>query len=262
MPQKAIVHTAKYPEVDVEFINTKDFPVTIGCTLNSADKPFTIGPSRNTDSNLIKENKAKLNAYLKTEPSKSIYLYQTHSDNIYQPDSSTEIRLDGGFENVGEYDAAISNIKGSQLNLSVADCAAVIIYHRESNTIAGVHSGWKGTEKSITEKTISQLAKGLGKPVDEIANSLVAWLLPSATGEAYEVGEEFIEKFPDSITQIDGKAYFDNKKEIISRLMNLGVKSENIHVCGSCTIGDNKYHSFRRDGELSGRMNAFVRLEN
>jgi YfiH family protein len=261
MPQKAIVHTAKYPEVDVEFINTKDFPVTIGCTLNSEEKPFTIGPSRNTDSNLIKENKAKLNAYLKTKPSKSIYLYQTHSDNIYLPDSSTELRLDGGYDNVGEYDAAISNIKGSQINLSVADCGAVILFHRDSNTIACIHSGWKGTEKSITEKTIIKFAKGLGKSVDQIANSLVVWLLPSATGDAYEVGEEFIEKFPDSISLKAGKVYFDNKKEIISRLTGLGVKDENIHVCASCTIGDNKYHSFRREGELSGRMNAFVRLE-
>jgi YfiH family protein len=252
-------HIAHYPGVDIEFVHTKDLPVIIGCTHTSEEKPFSIGPSYNMDADKKYENQKKLAQILKTDLEKMIYINQVHGDGVYVVDKDNPFPTDGKMGGVGEFDAAISRLPGSQLNLSIADCGGVMMYHPEDRAIAAVHSGWKGTKAAITEKTLMRMAAERDKK--EYVKDLKVWFMPSASGEAYEVGEEFKEYFPETTVMKEGKCYFDNRKEIKRRLYSYGITEENLYDYGECTISKNCYHSFRRDGEDSGRMNAFIKLE-
>ena len=57
----------------------------------------------------------------------------------------------------GESDAMITDKSMIGLAVSTADCTPIFLYDRTNRVIAGVHSGWRGTEKQILVKTIKIL---------------------------------------------------------------------------------------------------------
>ncbi|MCW9066509.1 MAG: polyphenol oxidase family protein, partial [Ignavibacteriaceae bacterium] len=76
------------------------------------------------------------------------YQKQVHEDYI------REVNVSG---NCGESDALITTSKNLGLAISSADCPAIFIYDPVKKNIAAVHSGWRGTEKKIVQKTIIKL---------------------------------------------------------------------------------------------------------
>lgn len=173
---------------------------------------------------------------------------QVHSDIV---------RIVDGNSNTEEADALITNEKQLMLLIKIADCAAILLYDKINEVIAAVHSGWRGTKADIASKTISQMKQNFGTE----ANSLLAYISPSASVNNYEVGKEFVDYFPKYISKRGNKYYFDNKKAIKNQLLNAGLSKDNIEVSDICTIENKDYHSYRRDGERSGRMGAFIMMK-
>ncbi|MEY3386786.1 MAG: hypothetical protein RIR53_1597 [Bacteroidota bacterium] len=162
-------------------------------------------------------------------------------------------------------DGLYTTTRGILLGVKLADCCGVLTHDPVRGAIAAVHSGWRGTAANISGRMIERLLRDVGCEVKNIR----AWLSPCASGSAYEVGRdvadvlgEFCTPVPDSVSQdmrqSTPKWYFDNHQAIIHQLTELGVSEGNITVDRSCTIGNTRYHSFRRDGSRSGRMLAFI----
>jgi|GEM_PF-3009399 len=253
------VYSSNYPQLDIEFINTEPYPVTVGWTLTSNRKPFSIGPSSTLSHEKRLLNRKILSSALETDEELMVYVDQVHGDDIVILDPN--FTRGSNIDSVDVGDAIISKIPGSQLNLSLADCAGILIYHPPTMTIAAVHSGWKGTKYSITEKTIKSFARLNDIRVAKLVGDLIIWFTPSASSEKYEVGEEFREYFPKSTYKKNHKLFYNNRQEIRNRLLLLGCKTENIIEAPGCSITETKYHSYRRDHNESGRMNAFIRLD-
>jgi YfiH family protein len=194
----------------------------------------------------INEQRKFLADFLKVDFHNMIFHKQIHSDIVKFVDENYVY---------GESDALITNIKGKILNISLADCQGILIYDEENQIAAGVHSGWQGTKQNIAGKTIKYLIENFNSNPE----NLFVYITPAASGKNYEVGDEFLNIFPDSIiTDSTGKLFFDNPNEVYQQLINEGVKVENIEKSEICTIDNLEYHSFRRDKELSGRMSAFI----
>jgi hypothetical protein len=156
-----------------------------------------------------------------------------------------------------ESDAMITNQHGLILNISIADCAGVLIYDPANRVVAGVHSGWRGTKQKIVTKTIQKMTKEFtSKPRD-----LLVYLSPMASVEYYEVGEEFLNYFPNTTIKKNSKLFFDNQLEIKNQLLELDVQLNKIETADICTIENHDYHSHRRDNVKSGRMSAFIGLK-
>jgi YfiH family protein len=155
-------------------------------------------------------------------------------------------------------DGLITNKKGIVLCINLADCGGVLCYDAKHNTIGAFHSGWKGTKLNIVKVGIEKMREVyFTEPAD-----LLVYLTPCAGKENYEVENDVAQYFPNHITQTSNDNYLlDLKGEIVEQLINLGVSKENIEVSFVCTISNNMYHSFRRDGEKSGRMTAFIMLK-
>jgi len=155
-----------------------------------------------------------------------------------------------------ESDGMITATKGFVLCVGIADCAAVLLYDPEHEVIAALHSGWKGTHGNIVQGGIKDMHKKFGTE----AASLLAYISPCASGERYVVREDVAQFFAAPALQRlnDDEYLFDNRLQIKEQLLAAGVKSENIEVSAGCTIGDERYHSHRRDGERAGRMVAFI----
>ncbi|HYF02839.1 MAG TPA: peptidoglycan editing factor PgeF [Patescibacteria group bacterium] len=175
---------------------------------------------------------------------------QVHGDmiRVITPDSKTEAS-----------DGMITSFKNIVLCIIIADCAAVLMYDPKNSVIAGFHSGWRGTQLNIVGKGINILKDNFkSDPAD-----LLVYVSPCASGERYIVREDVAQHFPRSVKRINNKEYlFDNRMEIQLQLHEAGVPRSNIEVSDGCTIGGEiDYHSYRRDGERSGRMAAFIGMK-
>lgn len=159
---------------------------------------------------------------------------------------------------VAESDGMISRETGLALCVSIADCGAVLLYDPQTHTIGALHSGWRGTHLNIVRNGLMQLNLHFGvKP-----ENILAYISPCAGGDAYEVQEDVAALFPKAITPIgEGKFHLDIRAEIARQLIENGVHESNVESSSVCTITDQRYHSYRRDREKSGRMIALIAMK-
>ncbi len=152
-------------------------------------------------------------------------------------------------------DGMISNCPGIVLNVTIADCCAILVHDERNSAIGAFHSGWKGTKLNIAVKGIQRMKEEYGSRSGE----LKVFLSPCAGPGKYEVQEDVARYFPLSSRLMPGGRYLLNlRSEIRRQLIGAGVRDENIEVSDVCTISSADYHSFRRDKEKSGRMSAFI----
>ena len=148
------------------------------------EAPFYYNMSLTVGDNekIVWENRAHFCTLLGLNPDQVAYQKQIHSDIIRIADR-------GGIQ--GESDALITDKKMLGLAISTADCTPVFIYERKKKVIAGIHSGWRGSEKRILEKTVRKLKNEFGCAPGE----MVCFIGPSISKENYEVGEEVASLF-------------------------------------------------------------------
>jgi polyphenol oxidase len=132
------------------------------------------------------------------------------------------------------YDGIITNHKKIALGIHVADCCAIYIVDPKTPAIGLVHSGKKGTERSIVSNAIQQMHEHFGSDPAE----LVVQLSPCIRPPHYES---------------------DFAAQIVEQCRAAGVKM--IHDSGVCTACDvDRYYSYRAEKGKTGRMLALLGL--
>jgi copper oxidase (laccase) domain-containing protein len=131
-----------------------------------------------------------------------------------------------------------------------ADCVPVVV--RGEQGWALIHAGWRGLAAGIIKETLS----ALGEPLEGA-------VFASAGPARYEVGFEVVDAIgPTAVfneTLVSGgtrKAMLDTAATAINQLReyNPAIRTS---VSGICTISEPRMHSFRRDGETTGRAVTF-----
>jgi YfiH family protein len=207
---------------------------------------FTVGD----DDETVKQNREAFFNLLGLDSSQVAIQKQIHSDIITIVEKSGLI---------GESDAMITTRRGIGLAISSADCTPIFIYDRRLKVIAAVHSGWRGTEKRIVEKTLIALhEKYYSHP-----NDLFVYIGPSINQKNYMIGEEVAEKFDSKyLMDLSGNLYLDVLSANIDMILNCGIRSSNIEISTLCSYSEKEIlHSYRRDGKLSGRSLGVIALK-
>lgn len=163
--------------------------------------------------------------------------------------------VEEGYE-PGESDALICAEPGRLLAVSVADCVPVLLYSPVRQVVAGVHSGWRGTVANITGVVIERLRSAFGVPADDLR----AYVGASAGQCCYEVGADVAGEFDARHSRPlgAGKFLLDNRGAVLDQLLAAGLRPSHVELDARCTICDETFHSFRRDGAGSGRMFALI----
>jgi polyphenol oxidase len=178
------------------------------------------------------------------------YQKQVHGNDIQYVDKP-------GY--AGESDALITDKPGLGLVISAADCTSVYIYDYKKNITAGVHAGWRGTQKNILEKTINKLTSDFKCSPD----NLVMYIAPSISCAIYEVDTDVASLFPEKyLQQKESKYLLDISGRNYDAALESGIPKENIQYSSLCTYTmKNLLHSYRRDGLLSGRSLGVIALK-
>lgn len=151
-----------------------------------------------------------------------------------------------------EADAVVGRNPGAAVAVRVADCVPVLMGNLETGHVVAAHAGWRGLVARVLHASHAELGAG----------NTVAAIGPCIGACCFEVGVEVaasIAQASEPSVAADehtpGKTRVDLRRAARVQLRNLGLRDEDIDDVGGCTRCDaSRYHSFRRDGDSSGRL--------
>lgn len=157
-------------------------------------------------------------------------------------------------EELRKTDGLITNQKNIILATTNADCILYLIYDPKNKVIANVHSGWRGSYQRIVEKSIDKMILEFGSKPEDI----IICICPSIRRCCFEVDKDIKEMFKEKFSFIENldrfiiNGYIENKFYIDTvginnyLLQNKGIKKENIHDSGICSVcNSDLVHSYR-----------------
>lgn len=155
-------------------------------------------------------------------------------------------------------DALITEQKNITLGIRVADCAAILLADADNSVIAAVHAGWRGAAMGILPDVIRKM-KSMGANPTTIS----AYISPCLSKEVFEVGEEVAKQFPAEFVDYMNysKPHLDLKGFLNDQLLENGVHQTNINIDDGCTLSDERFYSYRKERDRSGRMLGFISLK-
>lgn len=167
-------------------------------------------------------------------------------------------------------DITLSSSPMVACGVRTADCVPVLLADRHTGSVAAVHSGWKGTLARVVVSGVQRLRQLIGGPGD-----LVAAIGPCISACCFEVGDDVASLL--SKASSAGEAALsrgpatesarrrtgsdaptprvDLRTIVRAQLATAGVAGESIEDVPGCTVcSPELFHSYRRDGDRSGRL--------
>lgn len=183
-------------------------------------------------------------------------VHQVHSAEVVVADVNARAKAD----------ALVTSTPGIALTILTADCQPVLFADATAGVVAAAHAGWKGALDGVLEATLDAM-EDLGADRARVR----AVIGPSISQQAYEVGQEFLERFMDDdpdhsqffANGARGKYQFDLTGFGLSRLRAAGVGQA--EWTGHCTYADPaRFYSYRRATHLGeadyGRLIASIMI--
>lgn len=176
---------------------------------------------------------------------------QVHGTAVVELDGTE----DRGEVILREADATLSAAPGVACGVRSADCGTVLLAHPRTGTVAAVHAGWRGAVQGVVSGVVELLStKGIA------ASELVASTGPMIEACCFEVGDEvaaqIVAASPAGEALVDrsrAKPHVDLRAMLAAELAARGVKRVD-HVRGCTVCQADRYFSYRREGQVSGRM--------
>lgn len=177
---------------------------------------------------------------------------QVHSDKLVQ--------CMNPIMSYAEADAHWTVEKNCALIIRTADCIPVLGWNSSTGHIVSIHAGWRGIANLIVPKSLKTLSYN---------NSIHHWHLwigPHIMKDSFQIQNDTLDLLKKStdlscdqfVVTKSGSVYADLSVILDSQLKSIGVNTMTIHKCFFDTKTDLRFHSYRRDHELSGRQISFI----
>jgi YfiH family protein len=154
-------------------------------------------------------------------------------------------------------DALLTDVVGLGLLVRVADCVPVVLAMPDERMVGVVHCGRQGLVSGVVPTALDAVRQ-------QGATRIEAWVGPRVCGRCYELpsvmADEVAAAVPEARSTTSwGTPAADIGAGVVAQLSAGGVI---VHDVGAdlCTVEDERFFSFRREGDASGRFAAFAVL--
>lgn len=179
-------------------------------------------------------------------------LKQIHSDQLVQCLSPSM--------NYAEADAHWTEEMNCALITRTADCIPILGWNSSTGHIVSIHAGWKGIANQIVPKSLRTLASS-----DPIHHWHL-WIGPHIMKNSFQIQSDTLDLLANSteldcdqwISTNENSLYADLSVILDSQMRSVGIDATTVHKCFFDTKSDLRFHSYRRDRELSGRQISFI----
>jgi YfiH family protein len=257
-PQHTLSHddAVKPPVIQAQLLSAEGFGhaffTRIGGISASPWDTLNIAASTGDDPAAVRENIRRCAVALGVPMERLYFLSQVHGTDAQVLDG-TEDR-DEIVKKVGDITA--SRVSGVACGVRSADCTPVLLADRLSGAVVAVHSGWRGTVANAAAagvRALYALAPGA---------SIIAAIGPHIERCCFEVGDDVASSLASasslgeaSIDRSRGRPHVDLRRIVRAQLESAGVEPSRIEDVDGCTVCDaERFFSYRRDGERSGRL--------
>jgi YfiH family protein len=225
---------------------------TGGCS-RAAWASLNLGDHVGDDPAAVEHNRRCLRQALQL-PAEPLWLQQVHGIEV--ADAATAApRM--------RADAIIADRAGQTCVVMTADCLPVLFCNAAGTHVAAAHAGWRGLAAGVLEATVTALAHSGAAPA-----TLMAWIGPSISATAYEVGAEVRDAFL-AVDPVAGSGFSVNARGrwqldlvAIARRRLAAVGVQRMYGGTLCTAGDPlRFFSHRRDGSC-GRQATLIWIES
>jgi len=208
------------------------------------------------DPDLVRENVLRCARTLGVELDKLYMLSQVHGTKAVvlsgTEDREQLILVEG--------DITASKVSGVACGVRSADCVCILLGDRSSGAVTAVHSGWVGTVANAVGAGVAVL-RSLSPSAD-----IVAAIGPHIEQCCFEVGDDVAERLANcsslgtaAVDRSRDKPHVNLRRIIRAQLIDAGVVDTNIDDVHGCTVcRADRWFSYRRDGNRSGRMLAAI----
>ncbi|CAN5294144.1 peptidoglycan editing factor PgeF [soil metagenome] len=209
---------------------------------------FNLSYGVGDDPAAVTANRAYLAAALQL-PITPLWLHQKHGTVV--------VSADENYVSAPAADASFATTANRVCLVATADCLPLLICDKAGTQVAAIHAGWRGLAAGIIEKTLQQFTA----PPQQI----LAWLGPAIGANVFEVGDEvrdvYVQKYAKDAAFFQpgaqGKWLADLYQLARRRLQSMGITE--IYGGEHCTYSDSqRFFSYRRDGQYSGRMTSLI----
>ncbi|HEY2632242.1 MAG TPA: polyphenol oxidase family protein [Solirubrobacteraceae bacterium] len=167
--------------------------------------------------------------------------YQVHGTVIGRVPEGFVPPVDSETQPIFEADGHAVAAKGVAAMVLTADCIPVVL--GAEGAVASLHAGWRGLAAGVLEEGVNALKEIGGK------GAIAAIVGPCAGVCCYEVGEEVHLAFAQAHRHGEN---IDLRAIAHDRLLRAGVSE--VSDVATCTICDERYFSYRREGTRTGRQ--------
>lgn len=151
-----------------------------------------------------------------------------------------------------EGDGLITNKSNIALVTKSKDCNSIFIIDTKNKILGNIHSGWKGTLKSIITIAINQMKEkynSVSKDIKIVFNPSIRECCFEVDNDVYDL---FIKKYKDKsyYKKISNKYHINLVKIIKDDAKKLGIKEENIIDNNICTLCNRKLFNSHRNNDI------------
>lgn len=227
---------------------------------------LNLGTSRGDEPENVRENYRLLALATGIDTSRMAFTRQVHKADVRVvtgPDVHelyTEVPY--------EADGLVTSQRGLALICFTADCVPVLLCDSVHGVIAAVHCGWRSSVADILGVAVSKMC-ALGAAPEDIC----AGIGPAISRCCFEVGGEVVQAVDEYLAGdsaglyepeagAPGKFMLDLKAANARRLLQLGLREENIALSSECTkCSHEKYWSHRYTRGLRGAQGSLIVLD-
>jgi polyphenol oxidase len=179
--------------------------------------------------------------------------YQVHGTTVLCSDTDADISAQDSatVQPPVEADGQATSVAGIGAMVLTADCLPVAL--GANGAVAMVHAGWHGLAAGVLEEGVCAVRELGGE------DDVVAIVGPGAGPCCYEVGEEVHATFGGA-----HRAHSPHTRNIdlkaIARDRLLAVRVTEVQDLAICTICDERFFSYRREGARAGRQGGVAWL--
>ena len=241
------------------------FTTRLGGVSEGCLTSLNLGENRGDAPENVRENYRRLAGATGVGTSRVAFTKQVHGNAVRTVTGADARELFTPFRY--EADGIVTNERGLALICYTADCVPVLLCDEKAGVIGAVHCGWRSSVADILKNAVDAM-RALGAAAENIC----AAVGPAIGYCCFEVGGEVIEAAADYLggalaglyrenPEHAGKFYLDLRGANARRLMQLGLKEENIAVSGECTVcAHEKYWSHRFTKGQRGAQGALIVL--
>lgn len=217
---------------------------------------FNLALHVDDDSRLVQANREQLcNRFAGLE--QVHWLQQVHGHDVHHIDQADATHV----PNIVA-DAAVTSMVGQACCVLTADCLPVLFCRSDGQQVAAAHAGWRGLAGGVLQQTLDWFPE---------PSEVLVYIGPAIGPRQFEVGADVVRAFQTSLGDecipfFQSRSRFNVGNVQPKWLANLAGLAEallqqagvsNITHSATCTVEDDRYFSYRRDGQ-TGRFASLI----